>query len=328
MNFRRLEYPNEHGVVFDENKKRFEWKLSSEHGDGGSIIAYFPTDSLQIFVYDIHTGQIPDLKPERSAAGRYLRVNLCKSGRCELISKSSSTYLSGEEAAMEYGVEDDGSFRLETQDYVGVQIMMQIDQVITEFPLLDLLKRAVKEMHLPEGEIKNRRVYFTDISPNTFRTLCELIEYCKNGADSSLIVIKISEIGHNLGSDLHNSKSKLRTFATNAQTRIARDIYNTLTNEYGNKNTAEIFAKKYGMSETAVKGYFKSVYGYGYKEYQTKVRMERAAELLTTTDYSAGEISKRVGYKSQPKFTTAFKKYFGVTPLTYRHNEKLKADIS
>lgn len=157
MNSPRLEYPNKQGVVFEEDKKRFEWKLSSDHGDGGSIIAYYPADSLQIFVYDIHTKHIPDLKPERSASGRYLRVNLCKSGRCELISKSSSTYLSGEEAAMEYGMEDDGSFRLETQDYVGVQIVMQIDQVITDFPLLALLKKAVKEMDLPEGENEKLR---------------------------------------------------------------------------------------------------------------------------------------------------------------------------
>lgn len=329
MDFSQLEYWKEYGAVFDEKKKRMEVRLSSDHGDGGSIVAYFPSDSLQVFIYDIHTKHIPDLGMDHRGDGRYLRVNICKSGRCEFTSsKGGNAYLSEEEAAMEYGLTNDGSFRFDTGNYVGVQIIMQIDSVITEIPMFDMFKKAIKGMNLPESEIKNSSVYFVDISSNTNRTLCELVEYSKDGADSSLIVIKVSEIGYNLGCDLFDSKSKLRTFATNAQTQIAQDIYNTLTNEYSEKITADMFAKKYGMSETTVKGYFKYVYGYGYKEYQMKVRMEKAAELLTTTDYSIGEISQRVGYKSQPKFGEAFKNYFGLTPLAYRHNEKLKRNTS
>ena len=37
-----------------------------------------------------------------------------------------------------------------------------------------------------------------------------------------------------------------------------------------------------------------------------------------------GEISDAVGYAKHTKFTKAFKKYFGTTPLVYRRDEKIK----
>ena len=103
---------------------------------------------------------------------------------------------------------------------------------------------------------------------------------------------------------------------------IADDIYQCLTEDIGTKYTASMFAEKYGVSDTSVKKFFKNIYGYGFKEYQTKVRMEWAAERLVVTDMSVGFISERVGYSKQTKFTKAFKKYFGVTPSEYRHNNK------
>ncbi|WP_316630558.1 AraC family transcriptional regulator [uncultured Ruminococcus sp.] len=322
MDFSELSNLRDFGVIFDEKKKRAELELED---NGGKIIAYFPSDSIQVFIYDIHTEQAPDFGMDYSGFGRYLRVNICKSGRCEFITKSGdSLYLSEGEFAMDYGTANDGSFRFDTRDYTGVEIIMQIDSVINELPILAMLKKAIKEMNLPEKDIKTSSVYFADTSANTARTLNELMDYGKDGADSSLIVIKVSEIGHNLGTDLFNSKSKLRTFATNSQTQIAQDVHKTLTEHYGDKNPASLFAERYGMSETAIKNYFKNAYGYGYKEYQMKVRMEKSAELLRDTNTRVSEISKKAGYLTASKFCAAFKRFYGVTPMEYRRTERIK----
>lgn len=310
------------GVMFDEKKKRAELELKD---NGGKIIAYFPSDSIQVFIYDIHTEKVPDFGMDYSGFGRYLRVNICKSGRCEFTTKNGdSSYLSEGEFAMDYGTSYDSSFRFDTRDYSGVEIIMQIDSLVTELPLFAMLKKSIKEMNLPEKDIKTSSVYFADATANTIRTLIELMDYGKDGADSSLIVIKVSEIGHNLGTDLFNSKSKLRTFATNAQTQIANDVYKTLTEHYGNKNPASLFAERYHMSETAIKNYFKNIYGYGYKEYQMKIRMKKASELLRDTDIGVGEISQIVGYLTASKFCAAFKRFYGVTPMEYRRTERIK----
>ena len=52
--------------------------------------------------------------------------------------------------------------------------------------------------------------------------------------------------------------------------------------------------------------------------------MEWAAEKLTTTNMKVGEISDSVGYAKHTKFCKAFKSYYGVTPLVFRRNDKIK----
>ena len=85
-----------------------------------------------------------------------------------------------------------------------------------------------------------------------------------------------------------------------------------------------MFAEKYGVSDTTVKNHFKKTYGYGFKEYQTKVRMERAAKLLETTNDKISDISASIGYPNQTKFSKAFKKYYDTTPLHYRQSARRK----
>ena len=136
--------------------------------------------------------------------------------------------------------------------------------------------------------------------------------------NSSTQVALTVEIGHNLGTDLKEISTDKHTDVSEKQLLIAEDIYRCLTDDFGTKHTATYFAKKYGTSDTTVKKYFKKVYGYGFKEYQTKVRMEWAAEKLATTDMKVGDISDAVGYAKHTKFSNAFKKYYGITPLTYR----------
>ncbi len=57
-----------------------------------------------------------------------------------------------------------------------------------------------------------------------------------------------------------------------------------------------------------------------YKGYLQKIRLEKAAELLTTTELSAQAISKEVGYESKGHFYKLFAEKFGMTPQEYRES--------
>lgn len=46
-------------------------------------------------------------------------------------------------------------------------------------------------------------------------------------------------------------------------------------------------------------------------------RMELAAQLLKSSEYTAAAVASRVGYSNYPYFSTTFKKYFGCTPSQY-----------
>lgn len=63
---------------------------------------------------------------------------------------------------------------------------------------------------------------------------------------------------------------------------------------------------------------FKQKVGIGFNEYRLKARMERAIQLLETTDFSVAEISYRVGYENPESFARLFSKMAGRTPTEYR----------
>ncbi len=325
MKFEDFDYLKEFGAVLEPEKKRFQIKLLSPDGKENYIIGYAPSESMQIIVRDIHEKNIPDFGLRFGGTGRYLRINFCRSGKCEFQGKNGeSLYLSAGEIAMDYKVDDDGSFSFITEDYLGVEIIMQVDNVITEIPTLAMLKKAIKRMSMPEYATHINTMYFVSASDDTNRTLAELIRYCFNGYDCEAMIIKTAELGHNIGTDLTTAKARIRTFATGTQAKIAEDIYQKLTRNYYQKWPVSVFAEKYGLSETTIKNYFRNVYGYGYKEYQKKIRMEKAADLLRNTKLNIDEIALKVGYLSHTKFGAAFKEYYGSTPSQYRLNSKMK----
>ncbi len=67
---------------------------------------------------------------------------------------------------------------------------------------------------------------------------------------------------------------------------------------------------------------FKEDTGENFIEYLTNIRMNRAKELLDTTEYSMKEICSMVGYSDPNYFSRSFKKNVGVTPTEYKGGGK------
>lgn len=211
---------------------------------------------------------------------------------------------------------------------IGVEIVLRMDYVDNESILLRMLKSALRGLGLKETDFDRNQWYFSNYGEASEKTIDRLIDNCMSGSDSALIMINAAEIGYNLGNDYKGAESKERKYPTNPQRAIAEDMHKQLTENYGEHITAAMFAEKYGMSDSTVKNYFKNVYGYSFKEYRMKVRMEKAAELLETTDKKQVEIAMTVGYATQAKFIAAFKKYYHMTPSDYRRIKRLSGVIS
>lgn len=56
--------------------------------------------------------------------------------------------------------------------------------------------------------------------------------------------------------------------------------------------------------------------------YITDVRMQKAAELLETTDLKVNEVMRKVGYQKSQHFSRLFKEKYGVTPKEYRTSKR------
>ena len=72
------------------------------------------------------------------------------------------------------------------------------------------------------------------------------------------------------------------------------------------------------MSTAYFSTVFKRESGESYTSYLTGVRMEKAAELLKTTDDKTYFIAAQVGYDEPNYFSYVFKKRYGVSPNKFR----------
>lgn len=72
------------------------------------------------------------------------------------------------------------------------------------------------------------------------------------------------------------------------------------------------------LSSSYLRTIFKDVTGRAPNEYITEYRMQKARELLGTTDYTTKEIAAAVGYLNHRYFYSVFKAKVGCTPTDYR----------
>lgn len=72
------------------------------------------------------------------------------------------------------------------------------------------------------------------------------------------------------------------------------------------------------MSPSHFSRRFSDTFGESPHQYLLTRRLERAAALLRTSDWSVTDICFAVGWNSVGSFTTSFRRVFGLTPLAYR----------
>lgn len=93
---------------------------------------------------------------------------------------------------------------------------------------------------------------------------------------------------------------------------------------YSNLKTATLnnYAKQINYSTSYVSRRIKQDYGLSFMDILIEVRLQNAARLLISTDYSVEKIMSDIGYNNKTHFYDLFKKRYFVTPLTYRKRNK------
>ena len=89
--------------------------------------------------------------------------------------------------------------------------------------------------------------------------------------------------------------------------------------------TLEFVSKYICMNSSYFCRYFKIKTGENFIEYLSKLRIEKAKELLLSTALTIDEIACKVGYVNPVYFMKVFKKITGFTSGEYRKNSKLNA---
>jgi len=84
------------------------------------------------------------------------------------------------------------------------------------------------------------------------------------------------------------------------------------------ETSLDSLAEHLGLTPAYLSKLFKGETGRNYSEALTDLRIERAKQLLLTTNLRTSEVGDRVGYSNPQYFATAFRKATGHTPSEFR----------
>ena len=103
--------------------------------------------------------------------------------------------------------------------------------------------------------------------------------------------------------------------------RFCRKLERIVSTRLRNPNlNIDTIAAQFGIGRTNFYRKVRELMGVSPNDYLRKCRMERAAELLRTTEQPVSDVCAQVGIPDAQYFSRVFKTHFGVTPSAYREN--------
>lgn len=101
-------------------------------------------------------------------------------------------------------------------------------------------------------------------------------------------------------------------------TSLIQPVYKYIIENLSQKLTLSRLAQVGGCSEQTLIQRFKRYGGNTPMRYITALRINRAKELLSNTDFSVGQVAELCGFENVYYFSNAFKKETGISPLKFR----------
>lgn len=112
---------------------------------------------------------------------------------------------------------------------------------------------------------------------------------------------------------------EIMTKKSNAQNILAVKVREYIQEHYMDCGlSVKQIANNLHFHENYISNLYKEEYGENLSNAIEQLRIEKASELLRTTDIRIGEVAAAVGYSSDSSFRRAFKKITGVSPVDYR----------
>ncbi len=86
--------------------------------------------------------------------------------------------------------------------------------------------------------------------------------------------------------------------------------------------TLSSLAEQVNMNPVYISSLFKKNFGFTFKEYLLKLRIDKATQLLKGTNDTVESIAYQCGFKSSNHFCKTFKRLVGTSPLMFRNIDK------
>lgn len=172
------------------------------------------------------------------------------------------------------------------------------------YDIVSLFVKTVDKMNMTEAVEQSR--YFDLFSIAEFSTLDELIETLR------LLGSRIAEF---IAVNLDEEKIKLSS-------KYIQYLYENIGNY---QFSTEMMADHFGITPQYLRRQFRKETGQPVVEYFNAIRLEKAKELLVSTNMDIADIVSRIGYVDVSSFIRKFKARFGVTPGKFRELHQNKS---
>lgn len=207
----------------------------------------------------------------------------------------------------------------EQSPYVGLSLKFTLEQIYD----------VVKEFNHNEFNIQSkpsRGLYFDDVSEELLDPLLRLSKLLlspKQNIDFMAPLI-IKEILYILLSK--NSGEFLKQYIMNGSvTNKVVEAIIIIKNNFSNPINMQELAYKLGISESSLYHNFKQITALSPLQFQKKIRLEEAKQMLLNQNADASDVAFKVGYESPSQFSREYAKIFGMPPKT--HIKKLREGV-
>lgn len=126
------------------------------------------------------------------------------------------------------------------------------------------------------------------------------------------------EVFNHLNTNILTLLDMIYILGNSSQNNILKSAKDYIDKNYNRKITIDEIAESIYISKYYLAHLFKDNLNMTINDYITRVRIEKAVELMQRRELSNNDIMQEVGFNSQSHFTKTFKKIMGVTPGNYR----------
>lgn len=203
---------------------------------------------------------------------------------------------------------------------------------ITHFLKAGKIKEIEKELDHMVSYIKNNntpifivRGLCFDIINQIFQTSQEMVNAFDNHANDVPDVFTLSkydtvdelaavakDLSHDLCTQIIQQKEK-------EELSLIRDMVIYIKENYSDCCfSLQVMADHFNMSQSSLSMYFKDKTEQTILNYITRIKMDKAKELLISTEIPLSKLSLEVGYSNVTSFIRRFKQWEGITPGEYR----------
>ncbi len=290
------------------------YKLSNETGTG-KITAYRVFSGVELYYNDMHMAYC---NKDQMTAKNMIEINHCLVGRYECsFGENSCCYMAAGDLSIG-SVRKKKSFScFPLKHYHGITVVIDLEKILPEVrQIMEFL--GIDLAHLRTYICEENRCCIMRANPSIKYIFSELYHE-KEQQKPGYRKIKMMELLLFL-SDLDAGDEILQTeYFSQAQVARSKQVAAYLTEDLSRHETIGQLADRFQISPTALKRCFKGIYGTSIYAYLKSYRMQEAQKLLLETELSVGEIAAKIGYENPNKFTSAFKKEYGVTPTGFKN---------